>query len=87
MQVSVSDGRQSLAELVRSARQEPVVLRLDGEDVAVLLSASEYRRIQRANWEAFSESGAVVSKEARENGLTEEKLSELLAEIDAETPR
>ena len=71
------------ATLVASAQQEPVTIRDNERDVAVLLSAEAYRKLARR--EAVDELKILcdrVSARAAEQGLTDEKLAELLAEND-----
>ncbi len=42
--VSATDPKQKLAALIDAAQREPVVIRRQKRDVAVLLSAQEYER-------------------------------------------
>lgn len=87
MQVALTSDDTDLMELAKIARMEPVILQQEDQDVAVILSASDYKRLTQANWDDFDELCADLSAEAIANGLTEDKLAEILAEIDAETPR
>lgn len=72
-----SDGR---------AQREPVTIRRQKRDVAVVLSAeqvvlsaADYARPTRANVDAFDRFCDEVGARAEARGLTEDKLSELLA--------
>lgn len=71
------------ATLVASAQQEPVTIRDDERDVAVLLSAEAYRTLTRREAvEELKSLCARVGAQAAAQGLTDEKLAELLAEDD-----
>lgn len=78
--VSATDAKQKLAEILDAAQREPVVIRRQKRDVAVLLSAQEYERLRALNRDAFERFCDLVSKKAAARGLTEEKLTEILAD-------
>lgn len=77
---STSDHNVNLADILVTAQSEPVILRQESEDVAVVLSMKEYedyRRSKVADFQAFCDE---VGKKAESRGLTEEKLSDILSE-------
>ncbi|MGQ0555221.1 MAG: type II toxin-antitoxin system Phd/YefM family antitoxin [Nitrospiraceae bacterium] len=78
--VSASDAKQKLASILDAAQREPVMIRRQKRDVAVLLSAQEYERVCATNREEFMRFSDRVSKKATAHGLTEEKLHEILAD-------
>ena len=81
--VSTKELGQAAASLVDSARLEPVTIRDEERDVAVLVSADEYRKLTRR--EAVAELNEFcdrIGARAAARGLTEEKLAELLAKDD-----
>jgi prevent-host-death family protein len=43
--ISATDGRLKLTTLLNKAQREPVIIRDNHRDVAVMLSATEYRRL------------------------------------------
>src|SRR5438045_649476 len=47
--VSATDAKQRLAALLDAAQREPVMIRRQNRDVAVILSVEEYQRIRRSN--------------------------------------
>jgi L-amino acid N-acyltransferase YncA len=64
---------------------ETVVIRLDEEDAAVVLSPAQYQRFRRiAAAEEFRQLSERVGRQAQENGLTQEILDEFLAETKAD---
>ncbi len=78
--VSASDAKQKLAAILDAAQREPVMIRRQKRDVAVLLSAQEYERVCAVNREEFLRFSDRVSKKAKAQGLTEATLQEVLAD-------
>ena len=80
--VSATDAKQRLASLLDAAQREPVVIRRQKRDVAVLLSVEEYNRIRALNVAEFQRLCDRIGNRAMSRGLTEKKLAELLADQD-----
>jgi prevent-host-death family protein len=78
--VSATDAKQNLAALLDAAQREPVLIRQQKRDVAVLLSPQEYDRLRALNTEELKHFCDEVAVRAKARGLTEEKLAEILAE-------
>lgn len=78
--VSASDAKQKLAAMLDAAQREPVMIRRQKRDVAVLLSAHEYERVCALNREEFLRFSGWVGKKASARGLTEKKLEEILVD-------
>lgn len=78
--VSATDAKQRFAEVIDAAQREPVVIRRQKRDVAVVLSPQEYDRLRAANVAELERLCDIVGRRARARGLTEEKLAEILAD-------
>lgn len=78
--VSATDAKQRLAALLDAAQREPIVIRRQKRDVAVLLSPAEYDRLRGLNVAEFQQFCDRVSRKAAARGLTEKKLTSLLAD-------
>ncbi len=78
--VSATDAKQRLAALLDAAQREPVVIRRHERDVAVILSAAEYDRLRALNADEFQRFCDRVAEGAAARGLTEAKLTEILAD-------
>lgn len=76
--VSATDAKQRLAAVLDAAQREPVMIRRQNREVAVVISPEDYRRLTSANIEAFQRFADRVSKDAAEAGLTEKKFERLL---------
>jgi len=76
--VSATEAKQRFAAIIDAAQREPVRIRRQKRDVAVILSAEEYDRIRGANVEELDRLCERVSRQAAERGLTDEILAELL---------
>ena len=80
--VSASDAKQRLAAILDTAQREPVMIRRQKRDVAVVLSAQEYKRVCALNREEFQRFCDRVGEGAKKRGLTEKKLAEILADAE-----
>lgn len=76
--VSATDAKQRFAAVIDAAQREPVHIRRQNRNVAVILSAEEYDRIRGANVEELDSLCERVSRQAAERGLTDEILAGLL---------
>lgn len=76
--VSATDAKQRLAALLDAAQREPILIRRQNRDVAVIMSAEEYERIRGANNDEFERFCDRVGAEAVKRGLTEEILADIL---------
>jgi prevent-host-death family protein len=77
---SATDAKQRLAALLDAAQREPVVIRRQKRDIAVILSPREYQRLRALNAEEFQEFCERVANQAAARGLTKRKLAQLLAD-------
>ena len=85
--VSATDAKQRLAALLDAAQREPVVIRRQKRDVAVLLSPQEYDRLRALNAAEFQRFCDRVAKNAAARGLTGKKLARILADDASEAYR
>jgi prevent-host-death family protein len=76
--VSATDAKQRFAAVIDAAQREPVRIRRQNRDVAIVMSSEEYDRIRGANIEELDRLCERVSKQAAERGLTDEILADLL---------
>lgn len=76
--VTASKARQGLAEVIEAARHSPVIIQRQKRDVAVVMSIEEYERLVHLNVAEFQRFCDRVGAGAREAGMTEEVLQELL---------
>ncbi len=78
--ISATAAKQRLAALLDAAQREPVIIRRQKRDVAVVLSPQEYDRLRALNLAEFDEFCDRVAARAKKRGLTTSKLSKLLAD-------
>ncbi len=76
--VSATEAKQRLAALLDAAQREPVVIRRQNRDVAVIMSSEQYERIRRVNVAELKRTMDRISARAAARGMTEEKLAEIL---------
>lgn len=76
--ISATEAKQRFAAMIDAAQREPVVIRRQNRDVAVIVSAEEYDRIRGVSNDELDRLCERVSKRAAERGLTDEILADLL---------
>jgi prevent-host-death family protein len=81
--VSATEAKNRLGAILDDAQREPIVISRQERDIAVVLSMADYERLRSGNIQAFLDLRNQVAAEAAANGLTEERLNELLADDDA----
>ncbi len=79
--VSATEAKQTFAAVIDKAQREPVIIRKQNRDVAVIMSIEDYQRITRINIQEFQQFRENIGRKAQERGLTEDKLNELLNNI------
>jgi len=81
--VAATEAKNRLGAILDDAQREPVVIRRQDRDIAVVLSMADYERLRAGNVQAFLELRKQVAEEAASKGLTVKRLNELLADDDA----
>ncbi|MEO7275871.1 MAG: type II toxin-antitoxin system Phd/YefM family antitoxin [Vicinamibacterales bacterium] len=76
--VAATEAKNRLGAILDAAQREPVVIRRQDRDIAVVLSMAAYDRLRSANVGAFLDLRNQIAAEASEAGLTDERLEELL---------
>jgi prevent-host-death family protein len=78
--VSATEAKQRLAALLDAAQREPVMIRRQKRDVAVILSPREYDRLRAINVEEFERFCDRVGQQAAARGLSEDKLGAIVGD-------
>ena len=81
--VAATEAKNRLGALIDEAQREPIVIRRQDRDVAVVLSMADYERLRSGNVRAFLDLRNEVAARAAARGLTEERLAGLLGDDDA----
>lgn len=76
--VSATDAKQRLAALLDAAQREPVMIRRQNRDVAVIMSAEEYERLRDVHNAEFLRFCRRVGERAAARGMNEEVLADIL---------
>lgn len=85
--VSATEAKQRLAAILDAAQHEPIMVRRQKREVAVVLSPREYERLRGLNLQELDEYCDRIAVQAAERGLTEEKLAEILDGKSADAGR
>ena len=81
--IGAKEANNRLGSILDEVQREPVVIREQDRDVAVVLSMSEYERLRTGIVRAFLDLRNEVAAQAAANGLTEERLADLLTRDEA----
>ena len=81
--VAATEAKNRLGAILDDAQREPIVIRRQDRDIAVVLSMAEYERLRAGNIKAFLELRHEVAAQAAANGLTDERLAALLTSDEA----
>lgn len=79
--ISSTEAVQAFGATLDAAQREPVVIREQNRDVAVLLSMPEYEKLRGLRIEAFDTLCDEIAAKAKERGLTEEHFQELMRDV------
>ena len=73
--VPATEAKNRLGAILDDAQREPIVIRRQDRDIAVVLSMADYERLRSGNIQAFLDLRDQVAAEAAANGLTQERLN------------
>jgi prevent-host-death family protein len=76
--ISATEAKNRLDAILDTAQREPIVIRRQDRNIAVVLSMVDYERMRSANVAALLELRDEVAAEAAAAGLTEDRFAELL---------
>ena len=76
--VSASEAKQRLAAVLDAVQREPVTIRRQNREVAVVISPLDYQRLTTTNVAEFQRFCDRVSEAAKARGLTQDELDRLL---------
>ena len=77
--ISATEAKQKFDALLDTAQREPVRIQRHDRDIAVLVSAEEFKRMSGNQWAEFNRLADLAAAQAEANGLTPEILAEILA--------
>jgi prevent-host-death family protein len=76
--VTATEAKNRLGAILDAAQREPIVIRRQDRDIAVVLSIADYDRLRSANARAFLDLRNEIAAEAASAGLTDDRLAGLL---------
>jgi prevent-host-death family protein len=80
--VLAPEAKQILGALLDTAQHEPVTIRRQKRDSAVIVSPRDYERLRQLQLQEYKAFCDRISAEAIAHGLTEGKLAEILADVE-----
>ena len=79
--ISATEAKQAFGAALDAAQREPVVIRKQNRDVAVLLSAEEYEKLRGLRIAAFDALCDEIAAKAADRGLTDEAFEALMRDV------
>ena len=80
--VTATEIENCLGAILDAAQREPIVIRREDRDVAVVLSVEEYERLRSETMRAFLELREEIAAEAATRGLTDVRVADLMTGDD-----
>jgi PHD/YefM family antitoxin component YafN of YafNO toxin-antitoxin module len=78
--IDEAEAQARLDEVLEEAQRQPIVIRREGADCAIVLSMREYELLRADSVRAFLALRNDIAREASEAGLTEEAIDALLSD-------
>ncbi len=78
--IAATEAKNRLGALLDEAQREPIVIRRQDRDIAVVMSMADYERLKSGNVRAFLELRSEVATQSAAAGLTEDRLASLLTD-------
>jgi prevent-host-death family protein len=79
-EIAARDAKNQFGQLLESAQRGPVRVLRRGRPAGVLLSEEQYQRLRGLAWDRLQATISSMRTQAADQGLTEEKLAEILAD-------
>jgi len=76
--VPATEAKNRLGAILDQAQTEPVIIRRQDRDIAVVLSMAEYQRLKTANVRDLLDLADRMAAQASAKGMDERKLNEIL---------
>lgn len=77
------EAKTHFADVLRSAQTEPVTITKNGKPAMIAVSPEQFESLNGQRRQRFLENARAMRNTAQKRGLTETKLNEILAELDA----
>jgi prevent-host-death family protein len=78
-----TEARTKFGEFLERGSREPVIIKRQQREIGAFIPIEEYRRFRKLSIKELAEAAGEISDKSFQNGLTEEKLNEILGEINA----
>lgn len=79
--ISATEAKGAFGAALEAAQREPVVIRKQNQDVAVLLSAEEYEKLRGLRIAAFDALCDEIAAKAADRRLTDEAFDALMQDV------
>lgn len=80
--IDEAEAQARLDEILEETQRQPIVIRRQGQDTAVVVSIMEYERLRSLDVQGFLALRREVAEEAMSAELTPERLADLMRDED-----
>jgi prevent-host-death family protein len=80
--ISATEARATFSDVIAAAQKQPVVIQKQDKDVAVIISPQDYQKLQKVQLQELDDLCRRVTAQAEAAGLTNEKLEQLLKDVN-----
>lgn len=79
--ISATEAKQTFGAVLEAAQRQPVLIRKQSRDVAVLLSVQEFDKLRGLRVKAFNDIADGIAAKAAAKGMTDELCEQLLSDV------
>jgi prevent-host-death family protein len=78
--ISATEARATFSDVIAAAQKQPVVIRKQDKDVAVIISPQDYEKLRKVKVQQLKNTMSRAGAYAKKQGMTPEILEQLLAD-------
>ena len=80
--VSSTEARANFGDFLDKGSREPVIVKRQNREIGAFVPMSDLKKLRKLRLQELDETVQAASEEAARNGLTEEILNQILAEVN-----
>ncbi|HAZ00328.1 MAG TPA: hypothetical protein DCY38_06030 [Opitutae bacterium] len=80
--MSSTEARANFGEFLDKGSREPVIVKRQNREIGAFVPMSDLKKLRKLRLQELDETVQAASEEAARNGLTEEILNQILAEVN-----
>jgi len=77
-----SEARRNFGEFLEKGSRQPVIIKRQNRELGAFVPMADLEKLRRIRMEELDSSAKAMSKKSKANGLTEDVLNKILAEVN-----